>query len=119
MKSISFKEGIDQIIQEFELSSRYPPRPLAEAEDLSEKTIQEGIEHRVDLRKEKVVTIDGEGARDFDDAVSIAEKPDRHKLLKVSIADVSCYVPVGSALEHEAYRRATSTYFPARVLPMF
>ncbi|MBI2981013.1 MAG: ribonuclease R [Deltaproteobacteria bacterium] len=119
MKSISFKEGIDQIIQEFELSSRYPPRPLAEAEDLSEKTIQEGIEHRVDLRKEKVVTIDGEGARDFDDAVSIAEKPDRHKLLKVSIADVSCYVPVGSALDHEAYRRATSTYFPDRVLPMF
>ncbi|MBI2083923.1 MAG: ribonuclease R [Deltaproteobacteria bacterium] len=119
MKSISFAQGVDQIIQEFELSTHYPPKVLSEAELLSEDSLGHVISGRVDLRKEKVVTIDGETARDFDDAVSVQQKPNGHFILKVSIADVSYYVSVGSALDHEAYRRATSVYFPDRVLPMF
>lgn len=119
MKSISFKQGVDQIIEEFELPVRFPQKVLSEAEHLSEQTLPREVSHRVDLRNENVVTIDGETARDFDDAVSIRKNSEGHFVLKVSIADVGHYVTTGSSLDHEAYRRATSVYFPDRVLPMF
>src|SRR5262249_25890975 len=72
---------------------------------------------REDLRGEAIVTIDGETAKDFDDAVSVASTGSGGYLLKVSIADVSHFVRPGSAIDREAYRRAASTDFPARVLP--
>lgn len=72
---------------------------------------------RQDLRKLKHITIDGELARDFDDAVCI-EKVDHGWRLYVSIADVSAYVRTGMSLDAEAYERGTSIYFPGRVLPM-
>ena len=72
---------------------------------------------REDLRHIQHVTIDGETAKDFDDAVAI-EKVGKNYRLYVSIADVSHYVTTGSALDHDAYRRGTSVYFPGRVVPM-
>ncbi|MFW8599943.1 ribonuclease R [Desulfobacterota bacterium M19] len=72
---------------------------------------------RLDLREINHITIDGETARDFDDAVAVRETAAGWQL-HVSIADVSHYVPLGSALDNEAYKRGTSVYFPTRVVPM-
>ncbi|MGH7825385.1 MAG: ribonuclease R, partial [Candidatus Binatia bacterium] len=72
---------------------------------------------RKDLRSLPIVTIDGENARDFDDAVHIRSHGDRYQLF-VSIADVAYYVEPGGALDQEAYKRATSVYFPDRAIPM-
>jgi ribonuclease R len=73
---------------------------------------------RVDLRTLPLVTIDGESARDFDDAVALLDGPAGGTRLLVAIADVGAYVPRGSALDAEARARGTSVYFPDRVLPM-
>jgi len=72
---------------------------------------------RIDLRHVPLVTIDGEDSKDLDDAVYCEPTPKGFRLL-VAIADVSHYVQVGSALDQEAFRRATSVYFPGRVVPM-
>jgi ribonuclease R len=72
---------------------------------------------RADLRAIPHVTIDGETARDFDDAVAVEEKKGGYRLY-VSIADVGHYVRPGTALDHEAYQRGTSVYFPNKVVPM-
>ena len=75
-------------------------------------------EFRVDLRKTPLITIDGEDARDFDDAVHCYPKPRGGWTLTVAIADVSHYVGVGSALDKEAFERGNSVYFPNHVVPM-
>jgi ribonuclease R len=76
------------------------------------------LRERVDLRDVALVTIDGETARDFDDAVAVLDGPAGGTRLLVAIADVSAYVTRGSALDQEARARGTSVYFPDRVLPM-
>ena len=95
----------------------FPAEALTEAESYGETLDPKEIAHRVDLRELPLVTIDGEDARDFDDAV-FAERDGEGFRLIVAIADVSWYVRPGSALDDEARTRGTSVYFPQRVLPM-
>ncbi len=104
---------------ELGLRTEFPSNVLKESENLPRPTL---ADHRADLRKIPLVTIDGEDARDFDDAV-FAEPDDNPENpggfhLIVAIADVSYYVRAGTALDDEAYKRGNSTYFPDRVLPM-
>ncbi|MDA8164202.1 MAG: ribonuclease R [Desulfobacteraceae bacterium] len=105
----------EMVIRKFELPHRFGTEALAQAEALP-GTI-EVRDGRADLRQVLHVTIDGETARDFDDAVAV-EKTRTGYRLHVSIADVSHYVDLGSPLDQEAYARGTSVYFPTRVLPM-
>ena len=105
----------DIVIYLHELPFEFTPETLEQIKHLdSEIKPQEG---RVDLREIPHVTIDGETAKDFDDAVAIEKKGDRYRLY-VSIADVSHYVTPGSPLDTDAYLRGTSVYFPGRVVPM-
>lgn len=90
---------------------------LAEADALPDAVDAPSYQHRVDLTDIAFVTIDGEDARDFDDAVYCEETPEGWRLL-VAIADVSHYVTPGSALDADAQRRGTSVYFAASVVPM-
>ncbi|NDY56828.1 ribonuclease R [Desulfovibrio sulfodismutans] len=101
-----------------EVPSTFPRRTLAEAGALPEEPGEADFAGRQDLRKVPFVTIDGAKARDFDDAVHV-EKISRGYRLRVAIADVSHYVPEGSALDKEALERGNSYYFPQSVEPMF
>jgi ribonuclease R len=105
------------IIFRYGLPTVFSPDAKRDAENCSQTIDAREIAARVDLRPHPIVTIDGERARDFDDAVAV-EKKDGVYLLYVSIADVAHYVRPGSALDREAYERATSVYFPDRALPM-
>lgn len=117
MSTIDLASGIDKIIKEFKLPVSFSRLIEDEAARLQGEIPQEEIQSRIDLRDEIIVTIDGETAKDFDDAVSVKRLTNGY-LLKVSIADVSYYVRQDTALDREAFRRGTSTYFPDRVLPM-
>lgn len=104
------------VAHEHGLRLEFPPAVLAEAESASKR--QPSSLGREDLREVPFVTIDGETARDFDDAVAIEKLPHGRTRLRVAIADVSHYVQPGSALDEEAARRGTSVYFPDRAVPM-
>ncbi len=105
---------IDMIIEEHSLPRRFAPAVLKEAKGFSE-TI--GVGSRVDCRGLPTVTIDGEDAKDFDDAISV-KKIKGGFILYVHIADVSHYVDWESKIDLEARERGTSVYFPGRVIPM-
>ena len=109
---------IDVAIRAHNIPHEWPEEAEREAQALSAEPLEEDKLHRVDLRKLPFVTIDGEDARDFDDAVYCETKKSGGWRLWVAIADVSHYVQVGSALDQEATLRATSVYFPERVVPM-
>jgi ribonuclease R len=96
------------------LSSRFSRSSELQVKGIGSTMVYDG---RMDLRTTSHVTIDGEYAKDFDDAVYV-EKNKSGFVLYVSIADVAYYVPKDSALDHEAYERGTSVYFPGRVIPM-
>lgn len=105
------------LIREHNLFEEFPD-VVVQAEKSVPKTISEKQKkNRLDLRNEVIFTIDGADAKDLDDAVSI-KKFDKYYELGVHIADVGEYVPVGSVIDEEAYRRGTSVYFPTSVLPM-
>jgi ribonuclease R len=112
--------GIDLeiIIRKHHLPTDFSLTALREAEAAPDTVSDEELETREDLRDRLTITIDGETARDFDDAVSVDRLPSGRWLLGVHIADVSYYVREGSALDEEAYRRGTSVYFPERAIPM-
>jgi len=112
--------GVDilSVIRKYDLPEQFPPEVLAEAEAVPEDISPEEIAGRRDLRDKVIVTIDGEDAKDLDDAVSVERLPNGNWLLGVHIADVSYYVPEDSALDKEAYRRGTSVYLVDRVIPM-
>ncbi|MCB1704365.1 MAG: ribonuclease R [Halioglobus sp.] len=109
---------IDVAIRSHGIPWEWPDEVLDEASRLEEEPLEEDKQHRVDLRKLPFVTIDGEDARDFDDAVYCEKQDNGSWRLWVAIADVSHYVAPGSALDREAALRGNSVYFPARVVPM-
>jgi len=101
----------------FGLPDEFPAAVLAEVARLPEEVAPADLVGREDLRARPFVTIDGETARDFDDAVAIERRPDGYRLW-VAIADVGHYVQVGSAIDREALNRGTSVYFPSACIPM-
>ncbi len=105
------------IAYEHGLRIEFPPEVLAEAENLSSDPSEQDFSGREDLRHLPFVTIDGDTARDFDDAVCLEKVKGGYRLL-AAIADVSHYVRPGSALDAEAATRGTSVYFPDRAVPM-
>ena len=119
---------IEIAVRKYEVPHRFSPETLAQAASLPDKIRPVDRKQRIDLTDVPLVTIDGEDARDFDDAVYcepavIGKGVGRAKAangwrLIVAIADVSHYVKPGEALDVDAYERATSVYFPRRVIPM-
>ena len=116
---------IEIAVRKYEVPHEFSPETLVQAAALPEKLRLADRKHRVDLSDVALVTIDGEDARDFDDAVYCEPfKRGRGKSalegwrLIVAIADVSHYVKPGEPLDEDAYERATSVYFPRRVIPM-
>ena len=109
---------IDVAIRSHGIPFEWPEEVQAEAAGLEAEPLEKDKQHRIDLRKLPFVTIDGEDARDFDDAVYCEEAKGGSWRLWVAIADVSHYVAPGSALDQEAALRGNSVYFPARVVPM-
>jgi ribonuclease R len=119
---------IEIAVRKYEVPHRFTPETLAQAAALPDKIRPADRKHRIDLTDVPLVTIDGEDARDFDDAVycepaaigkgSSRGKADNGWRLIVAIADVSHYVKPGEPLDDDAYERATSVYFPRRVIPM-
>jgi ribonuclease R len=107
----------ESAIARYDLPHEFPGGALREARAFGEQVDAREAAARVDLREVPLVTIDGEDARDFDDAVFAEAHPQGFRLL-VAIADVSHYVRPGTALDAEAQQRGTSVYFPTRVLPM-
>jgi ribonuclease R len=107
------------IIHKYDLPLRFTSAALKEAQNLPPVPSSNEYRERVDLREIPTFTIDGENARDFDDAVSIEREKDGGVNLYVSISDVSHYVKEGTFLDEEAYLRGTSVYFPDRAIPMF
>ena len=108
---------IQSAIRRFDLPFIFGKDTMAEAEAVSDVVTDKELKGRVDLRQMLTVTIDGETARDFDDAVALAREGQNFRL-RVSIADVSHYVKPGSPLDRDAYLRGTSVYFPDRCIPM-
>jgi ribonuclease R len=113
--------GVDTtvIIRKYNLNDTHSDAAIAEAKRLGGVVKDRDIQSRTDFRRWMTVTIDGEHARDFDDAISIDRLPNGNFWLAVHIADVAHYVKEGSALDAEAYERATSVYFPERAVHMF
>jgi len=107
----------ESAIARFDLPHEFPATALREAQACGESVDAREAAARVDLRPLPLVTIDGDDARDFDDAVYAEHHPTGFRLI-VAIADVSHYVRPGTTLDAEAVRRGTSVYFPTRVLPM-
>jgi len=97
----------------------FSPNTLGELEGIPDHVLPEERAGREDFRGELAVTIDGETARDFDDAVSLTRLASGHYRLAVHIADVSHYVREGTALDQDAWTRGTSVYFPDRAIPCF
>lgn len=106
------------IIRENNLYEEFPKDVLQEAKAQPQTVPEASKKGRVDFRNDHVVTIDGEDAKDLDDAVCVVKNDDGSYVLKVHIADVSNYVKYDSLLDKEAFKRATSVYFPNLVYPM-
>ena len=113
-----FGVDVEITIRKFHLPHHFPPAVLEEAQGIPAIIPSSEIERRRDFRELPIVTIDGETARDFDDAVLVRQLPNHSYELQVHIADVAHYVTRDSALDQEARLRGTSVYFPDRAVPM-
>jgi ribonuclease R len=112
--------GVDVmvVLRHFGIPEVFPRQTLEEAAAFPTDPEPASFKGREDLRDATLITVDGETARDFDDAISLHRKAGGGFELGVHIADVSTYVQEGSALDREAYRRGTSVYYPDRAIPM-
>jgi ribonuclease R len=113
-----FGVDVEIMIRKHHLPHRFPPAVLAEAQDADPVISSSEARRRRDFRALPIVTIDGETARDFDDAVIVQHLENGNFELQVHIADVAHYVTPDSALDQEARLRGTSVYFPDRAVPM-
>lgn len=112
--------GVDMmsLIKEYDLPYEFPEQVLKEAKKISQEVDKEDIKNRRDLRNKEIFTIDGDDAKDLDDAVNVEKLDNGNYILGVHIADVSHYVKEGSFLDKEAIIRGTSVYMLDRVIPM-
>ena len=112
--------GIDMLslVKEYDLPYEFPSPVLQEARNIKQQIEPEEIKNRLDLRSKEIFTIDGEDAKDLDDAVEVQKTENGTYLLGVHIADVSHYVKEGNFLDNEAIIRGTSVYMLDRVIPM-
>ena len=112
--------GVDMLslVKEYKLPNEFPQEVIEEVSNIAEEITENGIKNRVDLRNEEIFTIDGEDAKDLDDAVNVIKNDDGTFTLGVHIADVSYYVKSGSKIDKEAIKRGTSIYMMDRVIPM-
>ncbi len=112
--------GVDMLslIKEYNLPSTFPEQVVEEARKYGDKIDLKDIQNRVDCRNQTIFTIDGEDAKDLDDAVRVTKLENGNYKLDVHIADVSYYVREGSLLDKEAQIRGTSIYMLSRVIPM-
>jgi ribonuclease R len=113
-----FGVDVEVIIRKHHLPHRFPPEVIAQAKAISKEIDADELARRRDFRSFDIVTIDGETARDFDDAVWVDRLENGHWALQVHIADVSHYIRPGSPIDLEAAMRGTSVYFPDRAVPM-
>lgn len=113
-----FGVDVEIIVRKYHLPHRFPAEVLDEAQGVPEIISAAERKHRRDWRAFPIVTIDGETARDFDDAVSVEHLANGNYELQVHIADVAHYVAQGSAIDDEARLRGNSVYFPDRAVPM-
>ena len=113
-----FGVDVEIIIRKFHLPHHFPAATLEEAQNIPAVIPAQELRRRRDFRSVPIVTIDGETARDFDDAVNVRRLENGNFELQVHIADVAQYVTPGSALDQEAQLRGTSVYFPDRAVPM-
>ena len=113
-----FGVDVEITIRKFHLPHHFPAATLEEAQNIPAVIPAPELRHRRDFRALPIVTIDGETARDFDDAVTVRNLADGNFELQVHIADVAQYVTPDSALDQEARLRDTSVYFPDRAVPM-
>ncbi|GHB16737.1 ribonuclease R [Salinicola rhizosphaerae] len=109
---------IDIAIRTHDIPAEFPPEVEQQVAGISAEVLEEDKQARIDLREMPLVTIDGEDAKDFDDAVCAWKTKSGSWKLIVAIADVSHYVRNGSPLDNEAYVRGNSVYFPGQVVPM-
>ena len=112
--------GVDMLslIKDYKLPYEFPEAVIEEAKKFKEEDIQKDIKERLDLRQEEIFTIDGEDAKDLDDAIHVKKLENGNYELGVHIADVSHYVKEGSKIDKEAIIRGTSIYMLDRVIPM-
>ncbi len=113
-----FGVDVEIMIRKFHLPHRFPPEVIEEAQAIASDIPVDELRHRRDYRQLPIVTIDGETARDFDDAVHVRQLENGNYELQVHIADVAQYVTPNSPLDQEARLRGTSVYFPDRAVPM-
>jgi ribonuclease R len=113
-----FGVDVEVVIRKFHLPHRFPPEVLDQAQNIEPTIPAPETQKRRDFRAFPVVTIDGETARDFDDAVTVRQTEDGNYELQVHIADVAHYVTPERFLDQEARLRGTSVYFPDRAVPM-
>jgi ribonuclease R len=113
-----FGVDVEMIIRKHHIPHVFPAEVLEEAQAIHPIVPQKEIAQRRDFRHLPIVTIDGETARDFDDAVLVTRLENGNYELQVHIADVAQYVDDGSAIDEEARKRGTSVYFPDRAVPM-